>query len=188
MPKIRSFIAFELPESVRDALANVQKSMKGNVEGVSWTKPGSIHLTTNFLGYIEEDLIPGVGEAVKQSMIGAAKMNMRLTGVGAFPSIYRPRVLWVGVEGDVPAMAEVKSKLDRLLQPWGFEAETRSFKPHLTIGRVKNTKNLKRLSQTLEQAEVAEQPLFVVSRLVLYKSELFPDGARYTPLAWVEVE
>jgi len=185
---IRSFIAFELPKSVLDALSDVQKSLKRDTEGVRWVRPDSIHLTTNFLGDIPEDMAPRIEEALKQCMTGAVGMNMRLNGVGAFPTIYKPRVIWVGVEGDVPVMAEIKRGLDQALLPLGFEPEGRSFKPHLTIGRVKNPKNLKRLSQALEKAEVAERTLFMISRLVLYKSELFPDGARYTPLAWVEVE
>lgn len=182
---IRSFIAFELTKEAVESLAATQTGMKRGAEGVRWVNPAGIHLTINFLGSIPEEHIPLIHRAMMESVAGSSAIELVLTEVDAFPNKFKPRVIWVGLGGDIDRMARIKEKLDNLLQPLGFVPENRPFRLHLTLGRVKNVKNVRRLKEAIGRAEVADPTPFMVTKLVLFKSELFPDGARYTPLAEV---
>jgi len=179
---IRSFIAFDLPQSVLDELGRVRDEMKKDVEGVKWVNPRSIHLTLQFLGNISEELVEELKAPIDQSMEGFQPLELALDRVGAFPNPRNPRVIWMGITGQTDRLALIKQRLDTLLEPLGFKPEKRSFKPHLTLGRVKKLKNPAMLRTRLEQSAVADHRSFMVTKIVLYKSQLFPDGAQYTPL------
>jgi 2'-5' RNA ligase len=184
---IRSFIAFELPQEAKEVLARIQEQMKRAGSGIGWVKPGGIHLTLNFLGNIQEGQIDELAEAMRRSAAGFGPVKLGFSEAGAFPGPKNPRVIWVGLKGETDRLAAIKKRLDELLQPLGFEPEQRTFKPHLTLGRVKKKINPALLSALISETKIDEKP-FVVSHLVLYKSQLFPDGAEYTPLATVELE
>ena len=184
---IRSFVAFDLPRPVIEQLADAQKRLKQSASGVRWVSPGAIHLTINFLGDIDEELAPSIHQAMQESVAGSPALTLFLTEIGAFPNKSRPRVVWAGLGGDVEGLSRIKVRLDGLLEPLGFTPEKRPFKPHLTIGRVKKMNNPRQLNLALEQAEVADHAPFMVTDLVLYKSELSPQGAKYTSLAKAEL-
>jgi RNA 2',3'-cyclic 3'-phosphodiesterase len=184
---IRSFVAFDLPRPVIEKLADVQKRLEQSASGVRWVNPGSIHLTINFLGDIDEELTAAIHGAMRESVAGSPALALYLSEIGAFPNKSRPRVIWAGLGGDVGNLSRIKMRLDDLLEPLGFTPERRPFRPHLTIGRVKKNKNPRQLNMALEQAEVADHDPFMVTDLVLYKSELSPRGAKYTSLAKAEL-
>ena len=182
---IRSFIAFELPQRAKETLVRIQEQMKRAGSGIGWVKPGGIHLTLNFLGNIQETQVDELSQAMKESAAGFGPLELAFSEAGAFPGMKNPRVIWVGLMGQTDRLAAIKKRLDELLQPLGFEPEQRSFKPHLTLGRVKKKINPALLSAVISEVEIDEKKPFVVSHLILYKSQLFPDGAEYTPLATV---
>jgi RNA 2',3'-cyclic 3'-phosphodiesterase len=182
---IRSFIAFELPPAARELLANIQDGMKRAVSGIGWVKPTSIHLTLVFLGNIHEHQVVELGQVMAKSVVGSGSLELFFSETGAFPGIRSPRVIWVGLAGQTDKVSIIKKNLDELLQPMGFEPEQRSFKPHLTLGRVKERINPALLSKLIAETVIVEKEPFIVSNLVLYQSRLFPDGAQYTPLTTI---
>jgi 2'-5' RNA ligase len=190
MPGIRSFVAIELPDGARTALADLQGELKAQVppKAVRWTRPGSIHLTLQFLG----DVAPGQVEAITNALRGVcadqAPFTFQLKGLGVFPNPNRPRVVWVGVAEPSGALATLHKGVTRALAPLGFEPEKRAFSPHLTIGRAARHASRGELAQVGElitHSEVGSLVRIFVEHLNLMRSDLQPSGSVYTPLALI---
>jgi len=179
---IRAFIAIDIPRSTQETLDQLIKEFRKTGAAVTWVKPGRMHLTLKFLGNVPEAKI----DAICQAMAGTAEQStsfvLRPAGCGAFPSVKNMRVVWVGLQGDLDPLWRVQQRLEGALEILGFEREERSFKPHLTLGRVKGRKNMEALQEAVLARRDFALEAFDVFELVLYKSELRPEGALYTPL------
>jgi 2'-5' RNA ligase len=190
MTTIRTFIAVELSDEARTALADLQKRLKDAVppKTVRWTRPQNIHLTLHFLGDVAKSDITQVADALQQSTATYPPFLLRLSGLGCFPNMRRPRIVWAGVTGDTASLVKLHRDLGQRLQVIDFKPDTRPYSPHLTIGRVKRGlpgPELVELGDRLEQvkSEVAELAPLPVRQIGLIKSDLKPTGAVYTPLA-----
>lgn len=182
---IRTFIAIDLPVVVREALEKLGGELRKAEASVSWVKPESIHLTVKFLGNVSPEQVPGIEEVLQEVAAATTPIRLQPAGCGAFPSIKQMRIVWVGLGGmhgnDEP-LKRLQQEVERALIPLGFKAEGRPFSPHLTLGRVKGRQRLRLLQEILMANQAFAAEAFDVTELVLYKSELRPDGARYTPL------
>jgi len=179
---IRSFIAIELPDEIRHALAEVQKHLRRDVAGVRWVEPGSIHLTLKFLGDIPAEQIQPIVAAAMGAVQDEPPVSLGVSGLGAFPNPRRPRVIWVGIEGDVARLGRLQARLEEALEPLGFPRDERAFRPHLTVGRVKEPRRPPDLTRALADVTVPRCNSFDVREILLYKSDLRPTGAIYTKL------
>lgn len=112
----------------------------------------------------------------------ALMLNVR--NIGAFPSVNRPRVVWLGIDGDTDALISLQAEIDTGFQEYGFKKEDRPFQPHLTLARVKEPKGLVGLAETVKKNEDYVAGNFTVSGLTLFKSDLKPTGAIYTKLSY----
>jgi 2'-5' RNA ligase len=179
---MRAFIAIEIPPEVKAALADCRAELQRLPAEAAWTRPGNIHLTLKFLGEVPERSQGTIGEAMREAAAGAAQLRLELAGLGAFPNLRRPRVLWAGLAGEVEAARLLQAKLEKLLEGAGFPPEERAFAPHLTLARLRSVGDAKAWAQAVETYRLP--PLtFEADRIVLFKSELHPAGARYTELA-----
>jgi 2'-5' RNA ligase len=179
---IRSFIAIELPEKIIDAIQKVQERMRSYGFNVRWVRPQNVHLTLKFLGDINEADAEKVGRAIFESAKGFAPLALAVKGVGTFPSIKRPRVIWIGVAGQLNELIGLQKTLDGKLAAIGFPAEKRAFKGHLTLGRAKGSIGPKQLLEAMAELAGFETEPFVADKVALFKSELKPSGAVYTKL------
>jgi RNA 2',3'-cyclic 3'-phosphodiesterase len=179
---VRTFIAIEIPSEVKSALAALQSELRRAGADVSWTKPENIHLTLNFLGEVDERRIGEVENVCVASAVEFQPFTLSLNDTGVFPNARQPRVLWVGLAGEIGKTSEMRKRLDDGLALIGFEREEKDFRPHLTIGRVKSNRKIRELLAIAGARQVPASP-FVVAEIVLMKSELHPAGARYTPMA-----
>ena len=179
---IRSFIAIDLPEETRRALAEIQEQLKRSRAGVRWLKPASIHLTLKFLGNILPAQVDDIAAAAAQLLRGEPTITLCAAGLGCFPSPRKPRVIWVGLRGEVERMVNIQAGLERVLEPLGFVREKRSFQPHLTIGRVKDHRRLQALIDAMATLDMEPFNSFDADEIILYKSDLRPTGAIYTKL------
>lgn len=179
---IRSFIAIDLPQKTRENLAAIQDQLRQSQAGVRWVKPGSIHLTLKFLGNILPEQVDAIAAAVAQLVRDEPPITLCAAGLGAFPSPRKPRVIWVGLRGEVDRLANIQAGLEKALEPLGFARETRGFRPHLTIGRVKDRRRLQSLIEAMSTLELPEFNSFDGNEIILYKSDLRPTGAIYTKL------
>ena len=186
MAEIRAFIAIELPESVRAQLGRIQGQLKPGHEGVvRWVDPKGVHLTLKFLGNIAESQVPAVADAVR----GAAKVGrfpVEVGRPGAFPSLQAPRVVWVGVGGDLEKLAALQRAIDGALARLGFPPENRPFSPHLTLGRVRETASKaerRALGEAVGHLRIEALTPVEMDSVSVMRSQLTPSGAIYTCLA-----
>lgn len=179
---IRTFVALDLPVNVQKELAAFCAPLQRLDVAVSWIRPDRIHLTLKFLGNVEESTVEAIGEALRGAVETVRPFQLRSGGCGAFPSMREMRVIWVGVHGDLEPLTDLHRRVEGALERLGFARENRPFRAHLTLGRVKGRRGLKVLQEALIARQAYQGVIFDVSEVVLYKSELKPEGAQYTPL------
>jgi 2'-5' RNA ligase len=189
---IRSFIAIELPEEVKKGLLRVQDELGLDRYGfIRCVHPEGIHLTLKFLGNVPEPKIPDIVRVMEESSLGISPFQLQITEVGAFPNMRRPRVIWVGIKGELDKLIGWQQRLDNGLVPLGFAKENRPFTPHLTLARLRETcgpQDRVRFGEAVAAAHVELDYKFKVTSLNLMKSKLLPTGAVYTRLAEVKLK
>ena len=184
---IRAFIAIEVPPEVKNHLSSVSATL-GSLDPDARLAPVSnLHLTLRFLGNIEESRVSGLGDAIRRCARQVRPFSLAVRNLGAFPSRKRPRVVWTGVSGDGD-LERLHHLLEVELQQQGIEREKKRFRPHMTLLRVKTSRNLKRLSGFLDQEEKRTSPVsFRVRRIHLFESRLHSRGARHRKLVTAEL-
>ena len=176
--ELRLFLALELPPEVRDSLEEIQRGLKRTGADVRWVRIGSIHLTLKFLGPVEPERVEEIAEAAS----GAGPLTLSPSSAGFFPGARSPRVVWAGLSGDLEELGALASGLEQALVPLGFAAEKRGFSPHLTLGRVRSSRNKRDLIEAVLDLADWRGPGFQARELILFKSDLKPSGAVYTAL------
>ena len=179
---IRTFIALELPPAVKTLLQEVQQELKRLKIRARWVRPENIHLTLKFLGDINLDDVDRISDALSGAAAGISSLTLSVRGIGVFPGIKRPRVIWVGLGGDVQELRDLQSGLEAGLDAIGFPKENRAFKAHLTIGRIKQAVKPDVIRQMMRQYSSLSTEEFSCRQVILFKSDLKPSGAVYTPL------
>ena len=184
---IRSFLAIELPEIIRKRIEQVQGDLRASHADVRWVNPEKIHLTLKFFGNIEEARIEPIVKAVEGPVHNSKGFPLRVKGIGTFPHSKNPRVIWMGLidERDIliPLQKQIETELERI----GFEPEGRTFRPHLTLGRVNSARGKEELIQRMEKYREEEFGEFDVAKIILFKSDLKPTGPIYTSLREVKL-
>ncbi len=182
---MRLFVAADLPEDAREAIAAEQKriasTLGGSAGALKWVKADHAHLTLVFLGNVEEARVPAVVEAVGRD-VDAAPFEISLETIGAFPARGAPRVLWIGVVDGAARLSELQRELAERIAAIGIPLEDRPFHPHLTLARWRESRPADR------ERALAAAPLGAVARAcvdgaTLYQSRLSPAGPSYTALA-----
>ena len=180
---IRTFIAIEIPGNIISKIRELQKNLKVYGFKIRWVRPENIHLTLKFLGNIEAGDVDKINNAISNTVAGVVPISLAAKGIGVFPGIRRPRVLWIGLTGQLEPLMSLQKKLDENLRAIGFPKEKRPFKGHLTLGRIKTKIDARRFGDALMASRNFESETFTADRIILYKSELKPSGAVYTKLA-----
>jgi RNA 2',3'-cyclic 3'-phosphodiesterase len=178
---MRLFIALPLPPEVTGWLWQFGQKLAGVVppEAVRWVRPEGMHLTLSFLGdEVTAVQLPLIIQALDQLATVTQPFSLHLDKLGCFPKPLAPRVIWAGLAGDVVQLRQLKTGLDELLTPLGWPPERRSFSPHLTLGRVKDTAGVARAS--LPFGTLLQKQGFVNTAVSLYQSQLTPQGPHYT--------
>jgi RNA 2',3'-cyclic 3'-phosphodiesterase len=183
---MRTFIAVPLPHECHTLLSDLQSKMQALDADIRWTAVRSIHLTLKFLGEIDPALIPRLSSALRSTPVSVPPFGLSLRGLGGFPNLRSPRVLWCGVEGDKAELAALQTAVEKACASIGFEPETREFHPHLTLGRVQGKRNLQRILDYIKIGSAFEQA-FDVDRYHVYRSVLAPRGAIYSVLDTIEL-
>lgn len=179
---IRAFIAVPLPEALHKRLGELQRELRPHFPGVRWVKPESSHLTLCFLGEVAEEVLENITKVMLSVASSRPPFAARATGVGAFPGVTRPRVLWVGLDGGA-ALLDLQQTLAREVAGLGLSLEERAFHPHLTLGRCHDrTPPARDLLAPYRDLDCGQ---FSIERIVLYESRLDPSGAQHLPRAVV---
>jgi 2'-5' RNA ligase len=184
---MRTFIAIELPGQIKNQIGQVQAPLKKTKSFVSWVKPGNIHVTLKFLGEVPEEKMDEVFSAIGKAVEGIKKFSMSLKGMGAFPNVKRPRVIWVGAGSGQEELSGMAGRIEEEMEKIGFPKEKRRFSPHFTIGRVKSPKNVEKLMEMVGSSDFQTGEI-AVSEVVVMRSQLHSAGAIYTPLKKIPLE
>jgi len=179
---IRSFIAFELPAAVIALLDNVQQGLKALSLKAKWVRPQNIHLTLKFLGNIDPANIEDIGRAMADAAEDCAPFTLTVAGLGFFPGPKRPRIVWVGLGGETEILLNLQHKLVQRLAAIGYPQEKRPFKAHLTLGRIRQAVNPSAIGRAMQEYSNLGNLQFAADRIILFKSDLKPTGAVYSPL------
>ncbi len=180
--EVRAFIAIELPESVKSFLVKISAELKLCGGPVKWVRPEGIHLTLKFLGSVPSDLLPRIHEAALPLFREQKPTQLHVSGLGAFPHLRRPRVVWAGLEDPAGVLSPLVNSLETVLEPLGFPKEKRPFNPHLTLGRFKSNEKSSELIEAIRQKMDIVGPSFVADHAILFESVLKPSGAEYFQL------
>lgn len=184
MSLLRTFIAIELPQTIQEAIARETDGLRRQVKRglVRWVAAQSIHLTLRFLGDTVSSSLGQIEQMLARQTAQFRPMEIKVGGFGAFPK--RPRVFWIGVQAP-GELSTLQRRIESLAQSAGFEAETRPYSPHLTVGRVSqkvSSSEMQALRSTLEAVRIGELGSFTAEAIHLIRSDLRPEGAVYTTL------
>jgi len=182
---IRAFVAVVLDEGVRSAVAATIERLRPLGSAVAWVPPRNLHVTLHFLGDQSEERLAEAEAALADAAAGSAPLDVTFHGIGAFPGLERPRILWVGLAHGALEVRRLQARVTDALAVRGFGKEERAWHPHLTIGRVHDERRWRRetgppLRSALAQAATTTFGTQRVAKVALMRSELSPAGARYT--------
>ena len=188
----RAFVALLLDEAMRASVAAEIERLRPLSRAVAWVPAVNLHLTLRFLGDLSDVQIGEVEAVLAEVAAVTAPFALNLHGLGAFPGLERPRILWVGIADGALPCREVQARVEIALQRHGIPPERQAWHPHLTIGRVFDERAWRReaglaLRQALAAAARRTFGTLAVSRIALMRSDLSPQGARYRELASAEL-
>jgi 2'-5' RNA ligase len=189
----RLFIAVELPEGVLQAISAVQNDLKKRLpeRALRWVRPEGIHLTLQFLGDVERDRVDELADALAQAAADRRRIDLAIEGLGCFPNPRRPRVLWLGIGGEVAKLRLLQQAVEAETKPLGFQPEGRPFSPHLTLARVQRNasrSDVAEVGASIERRKTGRVADFAADGISLIRSQLKPSGAEYTQVAHVALD
>lgn len=182
----RLFVACEVPIDIQASIADVITSLKTHAgSDVRWVRPEGIHVTLKFLGEVPLKKLPAVKLAVQEAVVGHSPFELELSNIGLFGGREGLRIMWVGIAGDVLRLEALVRAVNAALKVVGFEPDRRPFRPHLTLGRVKDEVGTRRRAE-IEVAvgkTVVPPVSWRTAHVSLMRTRIGPGGASYDLLA-----
>ncbi len=175
----RTFCALTLSDDAREAVVRGLEPIRATLDRANWVHPARWHITVKFFGEIPESGLETLGNTLQ--MACGERLSVQLRGAGAFPDLREPQVLWVGVRDAGRGLEGLFRTINDACAPLGYAPENRKFRPHLTVARLRPTKAFpvaRELTPVLDTLFIETE----LTELVLYRSDMGPDGAVYTPL------
>jgi len=194
MSLLRTFIAVEVPPHVQKQIQQETEPLRRAIGTslVRWAPAQNIHLTLKFLGDVSPASVDVMSQMLRTEADAHRAFDMQFSGLGSFPSLRRPRVLFIGIQAPAPKRASglceleaLNRSIDSACARLGYESEGRDFHPHLTLGRVKQDASAldqQKIRHALEETKIDSLGIARVNSVHLYKSDLKPTGAVYTQI------
>ena len=179
---MRTFVAVFFPGEINTELSRLIHDLSREAIGVKWVEGENLHMTLRFLGEMNESDLGKLSELASAASREVRSCTGRLSGLGAFPSLERPRVFWVAMKEGGTELVDLSQKLERGLVEGGFGKADKPFRPHLTIGRVRVPKGIDALTQKIKRTEF-ETESFPIDSFSIVKSTLTGKGPIYTKLS-----
>ncbi|HBV95941.1 MAG: hypothetical protein JL50_04815 [Peptococcaceae bacterium BICA1-7] len=189
MQKIRLFWAVNLPLDIRKKLCYIKDRLGEAGADAKWVEEENLHVTVKFLGDTDPGRVSEITESVSSRLKDLGSFMLEPQGMGFFPGAHSPRVLWVGLGGDVGTLGKVALAVEDAMEELGFPREGRRFSPHLTLSRIRSPRNVERLAGMVrdESAGIAGLGGFEVRELALMSSTLTRSGSIYRAVARVRL-
>ena len=190
---LRTFIAIELPEPVKEALHGLNGRLRDSGARATWVKPENMHLTLRFLGEVEAERVEKLAAILTDACQGKPPFTLAVRGIGAFPNPRKPEVIWAGAEPLEGPLAEVRIAAENAARAIGLPPDDKAFRAHLTLARLRDRRAAKalevggwtvgsRLREYLERERDFAAGEFTVRSVSLFSSELTPHGPVYRRL------
>jgi len=175
-----------LPDDLRAALEAVQLRLRAIAPGadVRWVSASGMHLTLAFLGQVTDERAAAVALALGEVAACTPPFTLECAGLGVFPGPTRPRVIWAGITAGLGELRPLAAAVGCALEPLGFRPEQRPFSGHVTLGRARSPRGVTPITRSLETTRFGT---WQVGEVILYESHLSPKGARYEPLASLQL-
>jgi 2'-5' RNA ligase len=184
MSRLRTFLAVELDRGVRARLLAMQRGLARSVEEVRWVEEDNLHLTLLFLGEVEERELAEVCRVVGVACRQIEPFNLTVEGVGCFPNLQRPRVVWAGISTGKEELITLHDVLEAPLLELGcYRREERQYTPHVTLGRVKSDRPVDRLARAIGKHQHWQGGESEVSEVLVMSSQLTPQGPIYSVMS-----
>jgi RNA 2',3'-cyclic 3'-phosphodiesterase len=184
MARIRSFLAVDISDDIRSAVESLQQDLAAAGVAAKWVSPADMHITLQFLAEINEREVNSLCRIVSQAGRKEAPFTMRLEGIGAFPNLRRPKIVWVGITTGEESLSRLHESLRRPLEDLGvYRHEDRKYTPHLTLGRLKtDDESIDALALILAKYREWVAGQTIVDQLKVYRSEMQKKGPEYIVL------
>ena len=185
--QLRLFTAIALPAELKNAAAglinNLQKGIQFTGAHPAWVRPDALHQTLVFLGWLAAERLDAVRDAMTEGAAGTWPFQLGVAQVCLFPNPKMPKIIAMELNGGMDELAALQARHAAACSARGFEVDTRPFRPHLTLARIKSMKGLAGLRDVVKIHHNASLGSFLADRITLYRSILSPDGARYEVVA-----
>lgn len=182
MSFIRAFIAVEINPQAKQKISELISCLKKSSADVKWITEDQMHLTLKFLGNIAADDIKKISDTLSVISNTLKPFTIGFSGIGAFPSIDHPRVIWIGINKEASSLKILAEKIETAMEKLGFAKESRGFTAHLTLGRIRAPRNIHNLVKLLKEISFSIETGAVVNKPALFQSTLTPKGAIYSKL------
>lgn len=183
---MRSFIAINLPEVVKDEIGEIIERLKTSGTPARWVPAGNLHVTIKFLDEIDPEQVGPILGAITLAKTETVPFDLRLSGFGFFPNPNKARVFWVGIDSGFETLRVLAKNIDREVHTLGFQREARPFAAHITLARMREPGPVERLARAASHISYQSGPI-KVSKIDLMKSVLSPKGAAYSILGTVSL-
>jgi 2'-5' RNA ligase len=186
---VRTFVAVEIPPEIQSRAGTLINKLQPTSAKVKWVEPEHLHWTLKFLGEVDLRETPAICAAVSRAVAPFKPFDVETLGAGAFPDVTRPRTVWLGMGLGAEQMIAMHDAIDHELEPLGYRAENRRFRPHLTIGRVRQSspEGILELARLIQQNADYDGGLSSVFEVAVFSSQLDRNGPTYEPLGHAEL-
>lgn len=174
---MRIFTAFELPEKIKDEIYKIVSEKGPKISGVKWVERENLHITCKFLGEINEKQLEELISKLQEKLNKGEKVRISITNFGCFPNFRNPRVLWLGVQGEVDRLQKIWATLEEISKNLKIGEREKDYVPHVTLGRVKSPISLDKDWIKYSSKE------FEITHLTVFQSTLTPSGPIYKSIA-----
>lgn len=188
MAQLRTFVAFEISEELRDAGRDVIRQLSEVADGVRWVKPQNMHVTLKFLGEVEDRELNDVCRAVSGAAAGLSSFSLDCRSVGAFPNTKRPATLWMGLDDPHDQLHHLQGRIEESAAAIGFAQEHRPYRGHITLGRIRTRRENGPLTTMLNEMANREFADFSVNELIVFSSEMERSGPVYTAISRIPLK
>ena len=186
---LRTFVAVELPGEIKQLAAGLIERLRPTAANVKWVTPDQMHWTLKFLGEVDLVDVSRICTRVAEAVAPLVPFDVEVWGAGAFPDLSNPRTIWLGARNGTDEFVALHTAVERSLDSLGFRAEQRRFRPHVTLGRVRNSPSgIDELADLLRQNAEFDAGPAPVFEVTVFSSELGPQGPRYEPLGHAELQ
>ncbi len=183
---IRTFIAVTLAVSTAEEIAKVQAQLREVKADIGWVRAENMHLTLKFLGDIDCTQVAPILEVLHTTLQAQPALSVLAQGLGGFPNLKRPRVVWAGLIGDT--LTTVSHAVETALVALNFPMHKRPFRPHITLGRVRSQRGWSDVLARVQQYKQTHFGESIIDQVTLYQSDLRPSGAVHTPLGSIPLQ